>query len=212
VISENVSIDDEAMTVHAHSFLADTVSVSEWENVPKPLAGKSVLPIGTYDDFRPFRGRIVDWGAQDFRRQKFVGDGPADFKIDCGKNHISWRSTVVDQLGKELRTLGFLIPSRVGRQVSSEVATDAVEENIRSLQIGQGALGNSGRFSSGQPQADSGNEKQSVEQGQQASEDRDGVARPVIPIRILGWIFATGCGGGGLLMWILARRQDRMLP
>jgi hypothetical protein len=80
------------------------------------------------------------------------------------------------------------------------------------LKIDQRSFGNFSGLSIDQPQAESRKEEQTVESGQNARENGDRIARPVIPIKILGLIFAAGCVGGALLMWVLARRQDRMLP
>ncbi|HUD88795.1 MAG TPA: hypothetical protein VMR17_20295 [Xanthobacteraceae bacterium] len=141
LLSENVSIDDEAVTIHVHSSLADAGSIGERENVLYTLTGESVLFVRPDSDFGPFGGRIVN-GLGSSRRQKLGGDRSANFEEAGRKNHISGRSAVIDQLGEKFGTTSVWVPSGLSRHVSRKIAMDFVKENIRALQFDQGALRN----------------------------------------------------------------------
>jgi hypothetical protein len=83
--------------------------------------------------------------------------------------------------------------------------------NKGSLQFSEGAFGNLSRFSSGEPEAESRDKKESIEGGEEEGKYRKRIIRPVMPIYLIGCVFAGSCGCGTLLMWFLTKLQDGRL-
>lgn len=211
-LHENVEVRKEAVAIEERRAVTDAGAVFFGEVV---LAFQSLPTDGSIRPDYNFYDLGVLRGVESSGFGHFRWNLSENLKSDQPKINIPSSPTIVDQGKTKRGPIGLWIPVSSYIQIENQVtalANNPFDKEIGALQIDQSTFRNAGGFASCQPQPDGGDEKQPIEQHKSAGEHRDWIVGPVLPIKTLGLIFIIGCGASGLVMWLLAKWQDRILP